>query len=243
MKVALNIDSRLRNPIYSNSNSFTIELSRPMNDVKSIELISCEIPISYYNVNTNNNKLVIRENGAVGNLIIATIQGAYTASNYATQLQIDLNSGTTRGYVYSVSYNKNQNSITISSNNTFQMISATNCHTLIGYNNITTALANTWVSTNACDFAGERYVCLKIDNVPFLQHSSDNNYFAKIQVSDIQNSIMFSGVYNTYQQKKDISSSNYVLSRLNLSLCYYDGTLVDLRGLDYSITLLVDCES
>ena len=52
------IDSRDRDLLlYPNTNQFTIDLEEPIREVNEIELISANMPINFYNINDNNNRI------------------------------------------------------------------------------------------------------------------------------------------------------------------------------------------
>lgn len=236
----INIDSRSRDKtIFSNSNYFTIQLSKPYKKVKSIELVSAEIPISYNNVISSNNQIIINENNNTNtNITINIAPNTYTLSSFATALQTALNAATISSYVYTVTYTSSTNSINITTTGTFRIVSAT-CARIIGFNGTTTNFSNTWTSTLACDIVLEKYILLKLNNIPFLSYNSNNNYFAKIHIPSASNTILYNGINNSYSQRKMIENDNFILNNINMELCFYDGSRVDLKGLDYSFTLLI----
>ena len=74
------VDSRQRNyTIYPESNSYLVELMEPHRNVERIELIAAMMPKTEYNINTENNLLIINIGGIVvnGNIIGGTTKQLY----------------------------------------------------------------------------------------------------------------------------------------------------------------------
>lgn len=80
-KVLLVINSKDRNLIkYPNQNSYTIKLTDELHSIKSVELISHDIPNSDYNINSNNNVFYIHEYDTAS---------VVTEKNYNASVQIN----------------------------------------------------------------------------------------------------------------------------------------------------------
>lgn len=69
------IDSRQRDyAIYQNPNSYLINLSEPHRNVERIELIACMLPKTEYNINTENNLMIVTINGITQQLYLTAAQ-------------------------------------------------------------------------------------------------------------------------------------------------------------------------
>lgn len=240
----INIDSRNRNTkIYANSNSFTLFLSHPLKKIHSIELLSVEIPVSFNNVTISNNVLGFRENNSTTIISITIPIGVYNLTSFASTLQTLMNSNTQNGYVYTVNYLSSSNAFTINSTGIFTFDSiTTTCYKIIGYNSIVAPFSTSWTSTNACDIINEKYMNMKLNNIPFITRNSDNNYFAKIQIPTNSNTILYNGVNNTYPMKRYLNDKTFILNKLDIQLSFYNDIAVDLKGLDWSATIAIQFE-
>lgn len=186
IKRTLVIDSRDRNYIkYPESNSYRIEITEEYRDVTSLELVYGQLPSSYYNINSNNNKFYISENESA-NVNVESIkipEGQYTnksllnilnghKSNLFNELdnkynfsrdennlkmRIQSDNTTNNNFVYNFNYEMNNECNTCPVNSIDQMIGFVN---------------NTYIS----EIIDLSYVYVPKNKIIYLNKSSDNDY-------------------------------------------------------------------
>lgn len=110
------VNSRDRNMIKDrDSNAFKFNLSRPLKDVLSIELMNGCIPGFFFNINTGWNKFTFVEGS--NPYTITLTPGLYTEATLLTELQLQLNAISGKRNTYTVTQNPNTRRMQITSTN------------------------------------------------------------------------------------------------------------------------------
>ena len=111
-KYLIEVDSGERNTqIYQDSNSYKVNLSRPLYNVSNIKLVAARIPLTQYTIDVHNNKL-----------FIDNTQYDLTPNNYATGAELAL--GITNDLVLSnviTQFNESQNKLVFSNTSAFSI--------------------------------------------------------------------------------------------------------------------------
>lgn len=187
-KKIINIDTKFRDEYnYSQLVNYNLTLPERVNDVKSMKILSAEIPITFYNISAalGNNCFYI-SNDIGFNTLITIPDGNYTASNLVNKitniLQNTYNGNTAYITVYSVDLNgsyfrfnlKSGNSVTInfavdSNGNTDKFNFKSKLGWILGFRNPTYTINisnvdNYYLTSEAfIDVNGPKYLYLAID--------------------------------------------------------------------------------
>lgn len=103
----VSIDTKFRKDIFNMNADINLVLGEKITEVKSIEVDSADIPITFYNINTNNNNFVIKNtNPGVSSHTIVLTPNFYTSvSALATEINSKLVAIGTNFAVADVSFN------------------------------------------------------------------------------------------------------------------------------------------
>lgn len=233
------IDSHKRLSGEHNNFSYLIQLP-PNNDYTHCCLLSAVIPKSYYLVQSGYNTFTLRENGV--NTIITVPVGNYSATSFRTVVQSLLNSNTTQGWTYSITYptissNANTGKYTytcVGGNPSF--IFTDGLYEQFGFepNSTNTFVGNTLTSRDVIKMQVEDTLYLHSDissngkddilNEIFINNSPDYSSI-KYQCPDVE----------AYSKELQTNSSN----TYSFWLTNEDNIMMDLNGLNIVLTLMV----
>jgi len=103
----VSIDTKFRRDIFNMNADINLVLGEKITEVKSIEVDSADIPISFYNINANNNNFIIEiTNPSVSTHTVSLTPGFYTSvSALATEINLRLDAIGTDFVVTDVSFN------------------------------------------------------------------------------------------------------------------------------------------
>ena len=111
-KYLIEVDSGERNiQVYPNSNSYEVNLNRPLYNVSDIKLVAARIPLTQYTIDNHNNKM-----------FIDGTEYSLTPNNYATGSELAV--GITNDLILSnvvAQYNESQNKLVFSNTTPFSM--------------------------------------------------------------------------------------------------------------------------
>lgn len=121
---------------YGNSNQPIIILDRAIPNVREIRYIKSQIPKTYYSINSFNN--VFRFQEEIGASFSASVvSGNYTVAEFISALKTSMDTNSTNGRVYTITYSDITNKISISINaGTFAVLGADALslgHLLVGF--------------------------------------------------------------------------------------------------------------
>lgn len=238
-KTIFYVDSHQRLSGEHNNFAYKIQLP-PNNDYTHVCLLSAVIPKSYYLVQNNYNTFILRENGVDTSISVPI--GNYGATSFKTVLQGLLNSNSSQGWIYTITYPN----ISISANTgkyTFTCVGGNpsfiftdGLYEQFGFepNSTNTFSAGVLVSGDVIKMQVEDTLYLHSDiasngkddilNEIFISNSPDYSSI-KYQCPDV----------DAYSKELQTNTSN----TYSFWLTNEDNILMDLNGLNIVLTLLV----
>jgi hypothetical protein len=190
-------------------------------------LVSANVPLSMYIINSNNNFLKI------GTTSITITNGNYTASTFISYMNNLSNN-------YTWSFNSTTNKFTISTVSTnFSISSTSTCLDVIGFAGGETSSSYSLTSTYVCNFAGTLYLTVETQ---LTTHNIDSynkvfsNVLATIPINEA------SGGITLYENKNNFKTylSEKLINYLEIKI--YDSTknLINFNGKNWFILLQFD---
>ena len=240
-----NIDTRFRDDYdeYSNTKQTICNITLPqrINDVKSINVCSAEIPLSYYNISAslgNNAFQIIRTSDNTAKTIVIK-DGYYNSTSLVTQINAEMSTATFSEIVF---YINNNCSITINNNNnyTFNFAIRTSMTTtgdsqnddidkfnfksklgwLLGFRNISYTINQTNLTSEAfVDLNGPRYLYLVLDEY---NNGNQNSFISPLYTSILNKNILAKIIIdnNHYEFGKILTANNFNGYLLTDRRCY-----------------------
>jgi len=210
-----------------------------------LSVLSASIPYSFYSINDKNNTLLLNvmyinpnsNNLGSDNLIMYIIpKGNYTITQFITQLQTIM-------IGYTISYNKITSKITISYSTDFIILNTSTCLDFIGFGDVDISLLssinNSITSVNCINLQSQQCICVATN---FISHSisiinqKKPTVICCIPINTAPNSMIT--YVNPSHYKINIYSSMF--SMINIKLTDQDGTLIDMNGCHWSMTLQIE---
>lgn len=250
-------DSRDR-PAGSTSDSFFLRLPSPMTNVKGIEVDSAVIPCSWYNFDyvpngIMNNRVPFATYNSSGTLL-GTYLVILTPSNhtYATLTAALTSQMTTAaGFAITVTFDYQTGLLTFTCATGYQLAflwststdSAVSCWYELGFNKADTPMANVVTAPNQLDVSGEKYVYLKIRNLPpnVMTPNHANDAFALFIAPE-------NTPYISWQNPESTAMPHVIakfdeplrdLSFLEISLEFFGGRRCDLKSREWTCVLRI----
>lgn len=236
-KIVLYVDSSFRTT--GTNENFTITINSAINKVLQVEVVSAEIPYSFYTINANNNKLCFRSGST--DYITTLPVGSYTVVRFVEILQTALN--TTFGG-FTVTYDRENFKLTFTNASAFQLqISNTQgTSTLapkIGLTSSSSVVTN-FTCQGAINIAGPKYILIKSDRLtlpkitrPFLNNSQQSILY-KIPVQGGPGDVIVEKNYYTNLLKYGVRQS---IKTIDFQLTDDQNNPLDLNGLSWSLTI------
>jgi hypothetical protein len=241
------IDSRDRNyASYPSSSTFVVELPWAFHNVTSAMLLSAEIPQSYYvfNAARGNTSLTVALNGVTKTVTVP--DGNYTTTSIATALTSALT--TAFGGTWTVSFDDTTLRCSIATpasvNPGSLAVDATgatkDADWGLGYHlgfakGVLTAGAGSVTGSRVASMNPENYVVLGIAELDSLVVAgTGRRAFAKVPLAS--DTFQY-GFYDRNVSAVQLNPPRARLGRVTVSLRYRDGTLVDLNGGEWSMTV------
>jgi hypothetical protein len=245
------IDSRDRDTtLFPSPSNYRIDLLRSYPNVISLELVTAEIPISEYNVNSTNNVIQFKE-VAGSTVIVATIPpGNYsTLASFKSIVETTMNNASAHGasYTLNITTLASQNKVILSSDiggtsTLFSVLfSSSSSRRLFGMNAVDKTGTSSYTSDTIVSLDKEQYLTLAIENIRNITstHSITHNAFAKIPLNnDDSTGRKYFSTSSDYNAVKVFQPQMPKLDHLHLSFNSYNG-LYDFNGLDHSLTFKV----
>jgi len=201
-----------------------------------ISVVHCEIPVSFYVINSTNNKLRIKI-GTNPSVPYTLTNGNYNASSFRTMLLGLL------GANWTLTLNSFTGIYTLGYISSFQIMSDSTCYTLMGF------VANTTYTSNAsynivmpypCNFLG--ITRLKIKSNVIQTHNIDSyskgrsNILCTIPINNASFGLL---IYTNFTNFKSIFPNNN-LDYIDIQITDDFDQLIDFNGIDINITLQID---
>ncbi len=200
-----------------------------------ISVINAIIPYSFFNINGSNNLLYYIINGVPNTLLVKP--GNYNSNQLTTYLNQSMPG-------MNISYNSIYNKFTFKNNNEteFVLASFSTLLILMGFDNgIDDFVSSNYeITSNYCSNLNTNNHCIHIKSNFITENINSNNYIEKntlttIPINSPPNSLI---VYNSMQ--KNVVNLYANLNDIQIKLVNQDDILLDLNGLDWSITLQLD---
>jgi len=201
----------------------------------TVSILSAVIPYSFYNVNSNNDKLVYRINNNPIETIVLT-HSNYNINTLIKHLMELLGSN------FLIIYNASSNKLTFSNHlDEFELDMLSTCFELIGFSNIDhVSNSRLLVSDNVVNLFTYRTLHIVSDNFILGNIDSYNpnksNILASIPINTIFNGIIsYSNIHNVSNEINNTRNLSY----LHIQLTNQDGNIIEFNNAHWSITLLL----
>ena len=264
--ISSKIDSRLRHNGEINNFEIYLDKNFTFKDVESrryyMRFEDVDVPISYYNINSNFNVIRVIETDGVTplNNIVTLDVGNYTASEIEQQIQAGLNANTNYTNVYTVDYDVTNDKYdfkvvfgtgtastidtiaNLSTLNEIMGVGKTDTDFLSGEDNTLSFVNNTFVTAPfAAKLDPIQYLHIIIRNL-----TSNNSYiggkvtkigaFIPTSLADRNGRIFYENNKRTNIQL----NSKHTLNHLEVELRDNYGNFLDLNGHDYNFQLVIE---
>jgi len=260
----VSIDTKFRRDIFNMNADINLVLGEKITEVKSIEVDSADIPITFFNINANNNNFVIGiTNPSVSTHTVSLTPGFYTSiSAVATEINLRLDAIVTSGFnVGDVSFNLSGNRGVFSTTSNTYNISfngLSGLGWLLGYRNNSYTIngsSKRVTSEGVALLKYPRHIYIALNEfsnssnmnafyVPGSNSNLNKNIIARVSVPDTGfgttitashgNGLLVSEV-RKYLEKVNIQ-------RLQLQLLDDAGNVIDMNGGDFAVNLRVVSE-
>ena len=201
----------------------------------TITVLNAQIPISFYNVNTNNDKIVYSVDGGETETVFLTHSNynINTLKNHVTSLL---------GPGFISTYNSSSNKLTII-NDTYDFLleDSSTCFELLGFSlknhssNIRSLTSDNVVNLftiRNLQIASDNFILNNINSY----NPNNSNILACIPVSTTYNGII--GYTNIHDVHSEINNTRN-LTNLHIKITDQDGQVIDFNSCHWSITLLL----
>ena len=260
----VSIDTKFRKDIFNMNADINLSFGEKITEVKSIEVDSADIPITFFNINANNNNFVIGiTNPSVSTHTVSLTPGFYTSiSAVATEINLRLDAIVTSGFnVGDVSFNLSGNRGVFSTTSNTYNISfngLSGLGWLLGYRNNSYTIngsSKRVTSEGVALLKYPRHIYIALNEfsnssnmnafyVPGSNSNLNKNIIARVSVPDTGfgttitashgNGLLVSEV-RKYLEKVNIQ-------RLQLQLLDDAGNVIDMNGGDFAVNLRVVSE-
>lgn len=260
----VSIDTKFRRDIFNMNADINLVLGEKITEVKSIEVDSVDIPITFFNINANNNNFVIGiTNPSVSTHTVSLTPGFYTSiSAVATEINLRLDAIVDSGFnVGDVSFNLSGNRGVFSTTSNTYNISfngLSGLGWLLGYRNNSYTIngsSKRVTSEGVALLKYPRHIYIALNEfsnssnmnafyVPGSNSNLNKNIIARVSVPDTGfgttitashgNGLLVSEV-RKYLEKVNIQ-------RLQLQLLDDAGNVIDMNGGDFAVNLRVVSE-
>lgn len=260
----VSIDTKFRRDIFNMNADINLVLGEKITEVKSIEMDSVDIPITFFNINANNNNFVIGiTNPSVSTHTVSLTPGFYTSmSAVATEINLRLDAIVDSGFnVGDISFNLSGNRGVFSTTSNTYNISfngLSGLGWLLGYRNNSYTIngsSKRVTSEGVALLKYPRHIYIALNefsnssnmNAFYVLGSNSNlnkNIIARVSVPDTGfgttitashgNGLLVSEV-RKYLEKVNIQ-------RLQLQLLDDAGNVIDMNGGDFAVNLRVVSE-
>jgi hypothetical protein len=262
----VNVDMKFRDEYnYSQIANYNITLPERINDVKSIEIMNVEVPISYYNISSNlgNNYFKVMNPNDSNPVVITIPDGQYTGFILAEKINNLLNTSIYSGLEYN--FNGTRSEFTGNVKIEFDIDSTGNSDKynfksklgwLLGFRNTTYVITSNIISESIVDLNGPRYLYLAVDE--FNNKGNQNSFITPLSNSIINKKVIARLATNNYifpynlngtftrfnGLTSDVRSYNGTvdIQKLNVQLLNENGTPMQLNGLDFSFLMKITYE-
>lgn len=221
-----------------NTSNFQINLQRPIENCKRLELLHCFIPNTIYNITTNNQNILFYDGTA--NRTATVPVGSYTSSQLLTALSTAFASSGT-ALTFSLSLNPNTFFLTISvSAGSFSLLFASGSnqmYDILGFQNLNYTSAASITGTRAYNVAYPTHILMRISEAGNSFNSSSTlNYATFVIPIDRNSSDIIS--YNKMMHFDQWAVLNcQTLTQLSIQLFDRNQVPISLNGSQWQLVL------
>jgi hypothetical protein len=134
-------------------------LTHQLQKVRKIKVANAVIPVSYYNVNSNNNTFSWQESAGGGVITSTFTAGNYTSTTFATEVKTQMDADTNNAATYTVTISTATNKMTITAGANFTIYVAVS-QKLTGFTTVPSA-STTQIGDNVINLAGPNQLYLR----------------------------------------------------------------------------------
>jgi hypothetical protein len=262
----VNVDMKFRDEYnYSQIANYNITLPERINDVKSIEIMNIEVPISYYNISMNlgNNYFKLMNPDNTSPIVITIPDGQYTGFILAEKINNLLSDSIYSILVYEFDGTRSRFANTNvkiefdidSTGNNDKYNFKSKLGWLLGFRNTSYVISTDIVSEAAVDLNGPRYLYLAVDE---FNKGNQNSFITPLSNSIINKKVIARLATNNYifpynlngtftrfnGLTSDVRRYNGTvdIQKLNVQLLNENGIPMQLNGLDFSFLMKITHE-
>ena len=262
----VNVDMKFRDEYnYSQIANYNITLPERINDVKSIEIMNVEVPISYYNISMNlgNSYFKIMNLDNTSPIVITIPDGQYTGFILAEKINNLLGDSIYSSLEYEFYGTRSifTGNVKIefdidSTGNSDKYNFKSKLGWLLGFRNTSYVISTNIVSEAAVDLNGPRYLYLAVDE--FNNKGNQNSFITPLSNSIINKKVIARLATNNYifpynlngtftrfnGLTSDVRRYNGTvdIQKLNVQLLNENGIPMQLNGLDFSFLMKITHE-
>ena len=200
-----------------------------------LRVLSASIPYSFYCVNSANNILVIKIGSNLYTYVLN--QGNYTITQFLAELKSKVST-------FTITYDTIKSKLTFAYLANFSVSNLSTCLELIGFSDVTNialldSISNSITSINCINLQTNHCICVGtnfISNSITIKDQKKPTIICCIPINSPPNSMIT--YINPSNYKINIFSSMFSL--INIKLLDQNGTLIDLNGCHWSMTLQLD---
>ena len=200
-----------------------------------LSVINASIPYSFYNVNSNNNKLVIYFSESMSTTYLFNT-GNYTINQFLTELQSKL-------VGFTITYDKIKSKLTLAYTTNFTISTTSTCLDILGFGDVSSSLLssinNTITSINCINLQAFQCICVGtnfISSSISIENQKKPTVICCIPISGNPNSMIT--YVNPSNYKINIFASMF--SMINIKLMDQYSSYTDFSGCHWSMTIQLD---
>ena len=204
--------------------------------ITKLKLLDYCIPASWYQIDDDyfNNYLTINEGSA--DITISIENGSYSMATLISCLQTALNASGSTTLTYTITYNANQMSITVSATADFTIIES-DLSLQLGFDGSRSTPATSHETTKSYQASNQDYILIDYDISTIANNSvnTDKTTFKNfINLSPFDSGDMVFNKFNTQHPRYELTEPTQI-SVLTVKLTDKTYVELDLRGLDYTL--------
>jgi hypothetical protein len=212
-------------------------LTHQLQKVRKIKVANAVIPVSYYNVNSNNNTFSWEESAGGGVITSTFTAGNYTSTTFATEVKTQMDADTNNTATYTVTISTATNKMTITAGANFTIYVAVS-QKLTGFTTVPSA-STTQIGDNVINLAGPNQLYLRsniatrIDTNAVVKNDKIfNNVLAIVPI----NVNTFDVVYKSFDYTQYFES-DIDIQDIEFYFTDDDDNIIDFNGAPFSLSL------
>jgi hypothetical protein len=223
------VQSSLRNS--GSSSEFNINLSRPVFNVKKVQVSEVLIPNVFYNITSSNNTIIVDEGKGAQSSSITV--GQYDITSLLSALKTALDGNNVLSGIFTCSYSTVTYKVTISSTVAFS-ITYGNLADNLGFTD-STGSASTHTASRIFDISTTRQVYIQSNILTSAElNGKRQNILCKVPLNTSFGAII---TYKNESENSIVLDNPQDISSLDFKLINKRNEALDLNGLNWSMTL------